>query len=255
MNPIEFQPQILWQNIEWWKVKHPICLYLVQIKTWSLFFHCVFCLLRFSIWFSIFCLSWLLANRQGEGEKQWWSRKVVCIPIPKCFPVGWLSFCRPSVSQFRTSFSLCLSLSLSLKRVWSCFQTHIRFGFSLLQGPQLKPCLSVWVLTVWGSVVKWEHQSQTPGTPVGFKGRNQGCVHQKICIVDWSFTVNVLWHVYTAFSLKCACSIFGHEQYWLSHEGRLFENTFPKYQLKKPIWACQRDYFCSNLAVVCQGTG
>ncbi len=62
----------------------------------------------------IFCLSWLLANRQGDGEKQWWRHEVVCIAIPKCFSVRWLSLCGLSVSHSCTSPSLYLSLCPSL---------------------------------------------------------------------------------------------------------------------------------------------
>lgn len=153
MNPIEFNPQILWQKIKWWKVKHPIFFFNIVSKLrYDLFYSSTVCFVSQDFQFGslpcpIFCLSWLLANRQegvknNDGDTRWCVlRSQNVSQSDDCHSVGFLFL---TLAHLLVSTSLSLSLSLSLPAVEAGFK-RISFEFSLPQGPQLKPCLSVWV--------------------------------------------------------------------------------------------------------------
>lgn len=125
MNPIEFNPQILWQTITWWKVKNPFFFNIVSKLRYDLFILplCVLSLKIFNldlylVLFSASVDSWL-TDREGvksnDGDMRWCVlRSQNVSQSDDCHSVGFLFLTLP---HLLVSISLSLPLSLSLPGV------------------------------------------------------------------------------------------------------------------------------------------
>ncbi len=178
----------------------------------------------------IFCLSWLLANRQGDGEKQWWRHEVVCIAIPKCFSVGWLSLCGLSVSHSYTSPSLYLSLSvplsLSLPGVKLVLNASVLSSLSH-RIHNWSRAWAFWVFRLFKG--QWWNRQLFLITQINVIksiriqsldtcGSRPKTVRQTK--IDSKYALTFLHCLLTEICLQ------NNKQYWLSHKGSLFKNTW-----------------------------